>query len=190
MAAIASAAMRNSQAAPRDSRTASRSRGRICGSTTRSTICHVLPPRVWALTISSRGSSRVRCCRSRTMNGAMPKTMSTTFDTSSRPKTTNRTGRIAIGGISDSPSTNGERPARTSGMAPSATPKARPTSALIPTPSASRRRLAPVSAHSSTSPVRLSGSTAIRCTASPRLANDGSSLSFGFSASRAPDATR
>ena len=37
--------------------------------------------------------------RSRTMQGATPNTISTTFESSPSPNTMNRIGRIAIGGI-------------------------------------------------------------------------------------------
>ena len=75
-------------------------------------------------------------------------------------------------------------------MLPSSTPKTRPVSALMPTPSASRFRLAPVSAHNSNSPLRLLGSNAMRCTASPKLAKEGNSLSLGLASSRAWEAAR
>ena len=47
------------------------------------------------------------------MNGVMPKTISTTLETSPSPNTMNRIGSSAIGGIIDSAATNGERFART-----------------------------------------------------------------------------
>ena len=50
---------------PERSRTESMRRGSICGSTTRSTICHVDAPSVCALTICSAGSSPTRNARSR-----------------------------------------------------------------------------------------------------------------------------
>ena len=101
----------------------------------------------------------------------------------------NRMGSRASGGIRDRLATKGASPARASGRAPRMTPKVSPMRAAVPTPWDSRRRLAQVSAHSSISPVRLLGSKARRCIDSPRVAKLGSSLSLGFSARRASEAT-
>ena len=68
------------------------------------------------------------------MKGAMPMTISATLDSSSSPKTMNRIGSTAIGGIIDSTATNGDSGARTSGTRPSRMPKTRPIAALMPTP--------------------------------------------------------
>ena len=112
MAAIASAAIRNSQALPSERRTASSNRGSTWGRITRSMSCQLELLSVCALMICSTGSSRTRCCRSRIMNGVMPKTISTILETSPSPNTMNRIGSTAMGGIIDSAATNGARLAR------------------------------------------------------------------------------
>ena len=57
------------------------------------------------------------------MTGAMPMTISTTFEVSPRPKTMNRIGRSASGGITQTTATKGaQRSARTRGMKPMAMP--------------------------------------------------------------------
>ena len=95
------------------------------------------------------------------MTGAMPNTISTTLETSPSPNTMNRIGRIAIGGTSDKPATNGANPARNSGVMPTPMPTHKPRAALIPSPQPSRARLAAVSAHSNKPPLRTSGTAAI-----------------------------
>ena len=64
-----------------------------------------------------------------------------------------------------------------------------PDSAAIATPSASRRRLTPVSYQNRIRPVRLSASVKSLMAVSQIVAGDGSSLSGGFTASRASDAS-
>jgi hypothetical protein len=112
VAAIASAAMRNSQALPSERRTASSSRGSTCGRITRRMSSQLEALSVCALMICSTGSSRTRCCRSRMMNGVMPMTISTTLETSPSPNTMNRIGSAAMGGIIASAATKGARLAR------------------------------------------------------------------------------
>ncbi len=60
----------------------------------------------------------------------------------------------------------------------------------IANPASRRARLAAVSTHSSTSPVRGSASNAMRAKPAPMDAKDGSSLSSGLSASRDADPAR
>ena len=64
------------------------------------------------------------------------------------------------------------------------TPRQTAITAAIRMPPPSRVRLAAVSVHSSRSPVRWSGSVAIRQNVSAMSRSDGSSLSAGFSRSR------
>jgi hypothetical protein len=67
-------------------------------------------------------------------------------------------------------------------------PRASAIRTETPMPMPSRWRLAAVSTQSSRSPVRASGTKATRRIASPIAASGGSSLSFGFSASRIAEA--
>ncbi|MCY1433463.1 hypothetical protein D9M71_494910 [compost metagenome] len=77
----------------------------------------------------------------------MPITISITLDSSPKPKTMNRIGRMANGGTIDSTVSNGDNDAPNSGRVPAAMPRHRPASALIPRPMPSRCKLAPVSCH-------------------------------------------
>jgi hypothetical protein len=120
----------------------------------------------------------------------MPMTISVTFDSSSRPKTMKRMGRIDIGGMTQITEMIGASVARTKGMSPLAMPKKRPMSVAMARPITMRRRLHSVSLHSRISPETLSRSQAKRVIASPKLASDGRSLSLGFSARRSADKVR
>ncbi|MNP23018.1 hypothetical protein D3C76_1157090 [compost metagenome] len=74
--------------------------------------------------------------------------MSITLDNSPSPKTMNRIGRMASGGIIDSTTSMGDSDAPTSGKVPAAIPRHRPAPAAMARPVPSRCRLAPVSCHS------------------------------------------
>ena len=157
---MASAAIRNSQAEPIDSRNESISRGHSCGSTTRRINCHVDAPSVCALMICSFGSSPTRNARSRAMQGAMPMTMSAIFAVSSRPSTMNSTGRIASGGIIATVLSSGDSNARRRGTTPMPIASIMPSVALMISAEPMRFRLAQVSAQNSTWPLRRSSSNA------------------------------
>jgi hypothetical protein len=122
------------------------------------------------------------------MDGAMPNTISTIFDSSSTPRAMNKIGSTARGGIIDSTLTSGDNDLRTYGMSPVNTPTVRPMPMLIATPVSSRLKLATVSTQSTTSPVRRLSSVASRTNVLVIVASDGSSLSSAFSASRLADA--
>lgn len=190
MEAIASAAIRNNHAEPSISRSEISRRGSNCGNTTRSIRVQVDAPRVCAFTSSSTGISRARCSRSRARHGLTPMTMSITLDNSPRPNTMNRIGRIASGGTIDSTVSNGDNGAPNNGNVPAAMPRHRPARALMPRPSARRRRLDALSCHSTYSPVRLSALNARRLTASSICPALGSSLSLGLSARRSAEPTK
>ena len=185
---MASEAIRNSQAAPSDKRTPSKSRGNTCGSTTRVAICQLEASSVCAFTNCSRGNSRTRCSMSRINSGAVPSTMSATLASSPTPKTMNRIGRMANGGIIDSARTKDDPNAPNHGSSPFSTPTPRPIAAATPTPMPRRPRLDAVSFQNRYSPLRRSGAKASRSTASATLPMPGRSLSLGFSANRALDA--
>ena len=133
---------------------------------------------------SSAGISRARCSRSRANIGVMPMTISITFDSSSRPKTINSTGRIASGGIIDTTVISGDSAARYIGNTPAAMPMPRPISDESARPISRRLILISVSAHSRYSPLRLSGVKAIRSMAAIICDRPGSSLSCGLASSR------
>ena len=187
---MASAAIRKSQAAPSDRRTASTSLGNTWGATIRTTICQVFASSVCALTICSLGSSRTRCSRSRMMNGAVPKTISTTLASSPRPNVMNSIGKTAMGGIIETTRTSGDHVAENHGISPFSIPNVNPASALTPMPMNNRWRLAAVSAHKRISPVRTLGSKAMRRIASANDSMLGSSLSFGLASSLRSEKTR
>ncbi|MCY1541582.1 hypothetical protein D9M68_772830 [compost metagenome] len=142
---MASAAIRNNQAEPSIRRREISRRGSSCGSTTRRIRVQVLAPRVCALISSSCGISRARCSRSRAMHGVMPMTISITLDSSPRPKTINRIGSTASGGIIDSTVSSGDNGALNNGRVPAAMPRHNPTSAAMPRPMPRRLRLAALS---------------------------------------------
>ncbi|MNQ92368.1 hypothetical protein D3C85_1077930 [compost metagenome] len=148
MEAIASAAIRNSQAEPSTRRREISRRGSSCGRITRRIRVQVVAPRVCALISNSWGISRARCSRSRARIGVMPITISITLDSSPRPKTMNRIGRMASGGTIDNTVSSGDRDAPNNGRVPAAMPRHKPASALIPRPMPSRCRLAPESCQS------------------------------------------
>ena len=187
VAEMASAEMRNSHAEPSSRRREVISRDSSWGSTTRSTRVQLLAPRVCALINSSAGISCARCSRSRASIGVIPMTISITFDSSSRPKTINSTGRIASGGIIDTTVSSGDSAARYIGKTPAAMPMTRPISDETARPVSRRLRLISVSAHSRYSPLRLSGVNAIRSMAATICDRPGSNLSCGLASSRTAD---
>ncbi len=144
---MASLEMRNSQAGPSESLSALTSRGRVCGSTTRVTICQVEAPRVCAFTSCSRGKEATDMEMSRTMKGVTPMTISVTLATSPRPKTMKRIGSTASGGTTESTETTGAKAERNSGSRPIATPAQSPTPVATERPMIRRSRLASVSSH-------------------------------------------
>ncbi len=161
----------------------------ICGSTTLIATCQVDAPSDCALTSCSFGRLATVMARSRIRQGVTPKTISTTFDSSPNPKTMNRMGRIAIGGIIDSTATSVPNVAPATGTTPTASPTVRPIAVATPRPMARRRRLAAVSVHSTRSPERRSGSNASRCAACAISATGGSNLSSGLAARRSVEPT-
>lgn len=82
---------------------------------------------------------------SRMINGSVPIMIDTTFDSSHNPKTINKIGSNAKGGIIDSTVTNCESRLRTSGSSPIKSPNNKPNVADIPMPNPKRLRLAHVS---------------------------------------------
>ena len=158
-----------------------------CGSTTRIATCQVDAPSVCALMSCSRGIAATSSERSRIRVGVTPIMISITFDNSPRPNTMNRIGSTAIGGIIDSTATKVPNPAPATGKRPIARPNTKPVSAAIPSPSAKRCRLAAVSAHSTYSPDRRSGSAASRFDVATISETGGNSLSSGLAARRSAD---
>ena len=126
---------------------------------------------------------------SRIRNGAVPSTISTTLASSPTPKAMNSTGRMASGGIIESARTHGDQKAPNQGKRPFSTPTPKPRTAPTDTPMASRRKLDAVSFQNRYSPLRRSGSKAMRSMAAAIVAMLGSSLSFGFSERRALEAS-
>jgi hypothetical protein len=96
----------------------------------------------------------------------------------------NRIGRTAIGGIAAKTGTIGPSVTRTKGTKPSASPIIRIETVAMPTPSASRHRLAIVSDHAVITPVRGSGCVVSGTTASAMAAKVGSTLSLGLASAR------
>jgi len=111
-------------------------------------------------------------------------TISITLDSSPRPKTMNRIGRIASGGTIDSTVSNGESGALNSGRVPATIPRHRPATAAMARPVPRRLRLEAVSCQNRKSPERLSGVKARRSTAALIWPKLGSNLSLGFSSRR------
>ena len=155
--------MRNRNAGPSDRRTASISRGMICGSTTRIATCQVEAPSVCALTICSarqradaeakdRGSETAR--RRMTIRTTLDKFAESEHDEQDRQDRHRRDHR-------DDRDQAEPRVALTNGRTPEREPEGK-------TDRASRCRararaaagLPPVSVHSTISPVRRSGSNA------------------------------
>jgi hypothetical protein len=114
-------------------------------------------------------------------------TIKAIFDASPRPMTMKRIGSSASGGTMEMAPTKGERDARAKGRIPMTRPSRSAIAVAMPSPMKSRQRLAQVSAHRRYSPVLTSAVKAIRLIASQRVAKPGSSLSFGFSASRSAE---
>ena len=96
---------------------------------------------------------------------------------------------MANGGIMESARTEAEPKAPNQGKRPFSTPTPKPMTAAAETPSARRRKLEPVSFQNRYSPLRRSGANAIRSTASATADTLGRSLSLGFSAKRASEAS-
>ena len=98
-------------------------------------------------------------------------------------------GSTAIGGIIDRTAISVPSVAPTSGISPSERPRTRPIMVATARPVRSRRRLAAVSVHSTYSPVRRSGSKAIRSMVAAISEKGGSSLSSGLAARRSAEPT-
>ena len=186
---MASAAIRNSQAGPSASRSASISRGITCGSTTLSASCQLEAPSVSALTICSRGSSPTRAARSRVITGAMPTAISVTLAVSPRPSAMNRIGSRASGGTIDTAPRKDDSSARAKGTSPVTVPSTSASRVATARAAAIRSRLAAVSLQNRYSPVRGSATRARRSSARPRDAKLGSSLSVGLAARRRAEAS-
>ena len=124
------------------------------------------------------------------MNGVMPITISATLAVSPNPKTMNRIGSSAMGGITAMVVTSAPSVARAAGSTPNTMPTSNADSVQIPSPNPSRSRLAAVSAQKITWPLRGSASSSSPRIAATIAAGVGSTLSDALAACRAAEANR
>ncbi len=117
-------------------------------------------------------------------------TINATLAASPRPKTMNRIGSSAIGGMTAMVVTSGPKVARTEGIKPSTSPTSSADTVEIASPMPSRHRLAPVSAQNNKVPVIGSGTATRLCIAATIAAGVGKILSAGLMAWRLAEAMR